>query len=146
MVSSALAHQTSRGIVLQSERTMAKKSPFAMMAQLAAIVSKCRTSEDCEWCVSTRAAYVQRGHYFAGDFSFRNLTGKGSHNKGLLDLGARSYMLLFRISGHPYRPHYSIILTIGALQNAIPDCGKAPFAKNPLSRTADIPARSRFRV
>lgn len=77
-----------------------KRSPFDSIYKLEAVINKTRSSDTymC-WCLAYIAESVLVGLADAGEFSIRNLTGKGMGNKGCLDLFMMKKDLLDYILG-----------------------------------------------
>jgi hypothetical protein len=95
-----LCHDACRDLILWAERTWGKSSPFDTVMKMEAVVVKAKGSADAaEWLVASMIFYVQRGHMTTGELSVRNLTGKGSGNRGILDMWLFKRSVMLHISG-----------------------------------------------
>eukprot|EP00971_Amphidinium_carterae_P107184 2123347-Amphidinium_carterae.1 len=88
-----LHDKTCRAIILRSEKRWSKKSPFATIRELEAIMSRAKTTEQAVWCISLMEWYLSQKYLLIGDMSARNLTGvkkRGDDgqpdNRGHLDI------------------------------------------------------------
>eukprot|EP00972_Heterocapsa_arctica_P075372 11119162-Heterocapsa_arctica.AAC.1 len=65
-----------------------------------AVVVKAKGSTDAaEWLVASMIFYVQRGFMTPGELSVRTLTGKGSGNRGILDMWLFKRSVMLHVSG-----------------------------------------------
>lgn len=82
-----LRHSSCRDIVLLAERTWGKASPFDSVTKMEAVLIKGGKSTDAhEWLLASMVWYVKNRFLTTGELSYRNLTGKGFGNRGLMDL------------------------------------------------------------
>ena len=94
-----LSDPNSRDVILASERQWGRKSPFKDMTQLDAILLKGKSAAETAWLVGLMAGYVESNYANSGELSYRQLTGRGSNNKGLLDVFLQKKALLEWIHG-----------------------------------------------
>jgi hypothetical protein len=95
-----LTHAPCRDLILWAERAWGKSSPFDTVMKMEAVVVKAKGSTDAaEWLVASMISYVQRGFMTPGELSVRNLTGKGSGNRGILDMWLFKRSVMLHVSG-----------------------------------------------
>ncbi|CAE7282755.1 unnamed protein product, partial [Symbiodinium sp. CCMP2592] len=86
VLENVLAVDEVKQIILACEREYGKLSPFYSMSQLEALMAKTKDAGQLAWAVDAIKFYVDRKFATSGEMSARNLTGKTTNNRGLLDV------------------------------------------------------------
>ncbi|CAE7610473.1 unnamed protein product [Symbiodinium necroappetens] len=92
-----LAVEEAKKIVLECERLWGKQSPFYTMSQLEAVMAKCKDPAQITFGVDCMRYYVEKKFASTGEMSSRNLTGKTTNNRGLLDVFLEKQKLLHHL-------------------------------------------------
>ena len=94
-----LSHPSLREPILWAERTWGKNNPFNAVMNMEAVVIKAKGStESAEWLLHSMIYYVKKGFMSSGELSVRTLTGKGSGNRGILDMWNLKRAVLTHVS------------------------------------------------